>query len=432
MAESFFVFFGNSQVELDYDKMLQVLKYIMKKVIITKMEADVEFKISFEQKRFWILVMIVSISGFSQGMLMPLISVIFEKDGVSSSLNGLNATALYIGTLLISPFIEQPLRKFGYKPIILIGGAVVFFALMLFPLWKHVLFWFILRLLIGIGDHSLHYSTQTWITSSSPENRLGKNIAIYGLSFGIGFAVGPLFVPLTEISEAFPFIISSMLCLAAWSLVFFLKNERPEPIQTKSVVDNIFKRYVVTLKFAWVACLPSLCYGFLESTLNSLFPVYALRNHFEVSMVSFILAAFSIGGILTQIPLGILGDKIGRRKIVLTSLLGGGIIFGLGSIVESYQWMVAICFGLAGMFCGSLFSLGISYMSDMTPRELLPTGNLMCSIFFSVGSLTGPLLGGLYLQYVHHFSFLLLVSIGLLIVFLISWYFGKRPTSQLV
>lgn len=123
MAESFFVLFGNSQVELDYDKMLQVLKYIMKKVIITKMEADVEFKISFEQKRFWILVMIVSISGFSQGMLMPLISVIFEKDGVSSSLNGLNATALYIGTLLISPFIEQPLRKFGYKPIILTGGA---------------------------------------------------------------------------------------------------------------------------------------------------------------------------------------------------------------------------------------------------------------------------------------------------------------------
>ena len=28
-----------------------------------------------EKKRFWILVIIVSISGFSQGMLLPLISV---------------------------------------------------------------------------------------------------------------------------------------------------------------------------------------------------------------------------------------------------------------------------------------------------------------------------------------------------------------------
>ncbi len=385
-----------------------------------------------EQKRFWILVIIVSISGFSQGMLMPLISVIFEQDGVASSLNGLNATGLYVGTLLISPFIEQPLRKFGYKPIILVGGAIVFTSLLLFPLWKNVLFWFILRLLIGIGDHSLHYSTQTWITSTSPQHRLGKNIAIYGLSFGTGFAVGPLLVPLTKISEAFPFILSSLLCLLAWSLVFFLKNEKPEPIQTKSVGENILKRYAVTLKFAWIGCLPALCYGFLESSLNSLFPVYALRNHFEVSMVSIILAAFSIGGIITQIPLGTLGDKIGRRKIVLSSLLGGAIFFGIGSIIESYEILVAASFLFAGMFCGSLFSLGISYMSDLTPRELLPTGNLMCSIFFSFGSLSGPLLGGLYLQYVHNYSFLLLVSIILFVVFAISLIFGRQSNKQIL
>ena len=49
------------------------------------------------QLRFWILVSIVAISGFSQGMLLPLIAVIFEKSGVSPFLNGLNATALYIG-----------------------------------------------------------------------------------------------------------------------------------------------------------------------------------------------------------------------------------------------------------------------------------------------------------------------------------------------
>ncbi len=105
----------------------------------------------YVQRRFWILVAIVSISGFSQGMLLPLISVIFESDGVSSALNGLNATGLYIGTLLISPFVEKPLRKFGYKPIIIIGGAVVLFFISL-PLWQNVMFGY-LRMLIGIGDH---------------------------------------------------------------------------------------------------------------------------------------------------------------------------------------------------------------------------------------------------------------------------------------
>ncbi|GAE43812.1 major facilitator family transporter [Mesobacillus boroniphilus JCM 21738] len=75
--------------------------------------------------RFWILVSIVAISGFSQGMLLPLIAIIFEQDGVSSSMNGFHATGLYLGILIASPLMEAPLRRFGYKPIILIGGFTV-------------------------------------------------------------------------------------------------------------------------------------------------------------------------------------------------------------------------------------------------------------------------------------------------------------------
>lgn len=42
--------------------------------------------------KFAILVSIVAISGFSQGMLLPLIAIIFEQDGYSSSVNGFHAT----------------------------------------------------------------------------------------------------------------------------------------------------------------------------------------------------------------------------------------------------------------------------------------------------------------------------------------------------
>ena len=56
---------------------------------------------------FWIMVGIVAISGLSQGMLLPAIAMIFEQEGVSSSINGIHATALYIGILVISPFLEN-------------------------------------------------------------------------------------------------------------------------------------------------------------------------------------------------------------------------------------------------------------------------------------------------------------------------------------
>lgn len=386
--------------------------------------------VTYAQQRFWILVIIVSISGFSQGMLLPLIAVIFEQDGVATTLNGLNATGLYIGTLLISPFIEQPLRKFGYKPVIMAGGALVFLSLATFLLWKNILFWFFLRLLIGIGDHALHFGTQTWLTASTPQHKLGRSMAIYGLSFSIGFAVGPLFVPLIKISQALPFIVSSVLCLLAWSLVFFVRNEHPEALKGDTKQTGSMMRYRLAFRYAWIAFLPPFVYGFLESSLNAIFPVYALRKDFDVAMVSIVLAAFSIGTIVLQLPLGMLGDKIGRRKVILGGLLGGATIFAACSFVEHIPWGVVVFFALAGMCVGTMFSLGITYMTDLTPKELLPTGNLLCGIFFSLGSLSGPFLGGGYLQLVDSLSFLLLIAVMLAAIFIIILYFGRNLQTK--
>ncbi|EGA89367.1 major facilitator superfamily protein [Planococcus donghaensis MPA1U2] len=366
--------------------------------------------------RFWILVIIVSISGFSQGMLLPLIAIIFEQDGVSSALNGLSATGLYVGTLLIAPFMEPQLRKFGYKPLILVGGGLVILSLFLFTLWKSVLFWFLLRTLIGVGDQALHFSTQTWITSTSPQHRLGRNIAIYGMSFSIGFGAGPLFVPMVEVFEALPFIVSGILCLGAWSLVLLVKNDFPEVTGSAMTARGTIGRFKAALLIAWVAFLPPLGYGFLEASLNAIYPVYALRQSIEVGMVSIMLAAFSAGAIATQLPLGNLSDRIGRKKVLLVALVGGAMVFVASSFYETNAWVTVGFFAVAGMFVGSTFSLGISYMADLMPKELLPTGNLLCGIAFSIGSLAGPTMGGVFIQYAGGLSFLLLIASILVVI----------------
>lgn len=388
-------------------------------------------KESYDKKLFAVLVIIVAISGFSQGMLMPLISVIFERDGVPSSLNGLNATALYIGTLLVSPFMEWPLRKYGYKNVIIAGGFIVFLCLLLFPLWKSVLFWYLLRLLIGIGDHALHFSSQTWVTSISPQHRLGRNIAIYGLSFGMGFAVGPLFVPLVNIFEGLPFIISGVLCMLAWSCVFFIKNEKPERLVTAQD-DATLKRFKKTFIIAWLAFLGPFGYGFLESSLNAIYPVYALRNGLMETSVSIVLATFAAGGLISQLPLGMLSDRIGRRAVFLITLGGGSASFLVAGLLENLYVGLLVFIFIAGLFVGSIFSLGISYMSDLAPKELLPTGNLLCGIFFSLGSLLGPTFGGLYLEFDASFSFLLLIALFLGSLFIISAIVKPRVAKHAV
>ncbi|WP_394582874.1 MFS transporter [Cytobacillus firmus] len=379
-----------------------------------------------ETMRFWILISIVAISGFSQGMLLPLIAIIFENDGISSSLNGLNATGLYIGILLISPFMEYPLRKYGYKPVIILGGLLVVVSLMLFPLWKSFWFWFILRFLIGIGDHALHFGTQTWITSFSPENRRGRNISLYGLFFGVGFAVGPLMAPLVKINETMPFVISSILCLIAWLFLFSLKNDFPEQSIEINSFRETMKRFSKATKYGWVAFLPAMGYGFLEASLNGSFPIYGLRIGLEVSSVSLLLTSFAIGGILFQLPLGIMSDKFGRRQVLMSVLFIGFISFVAASLLEEIVLALTICLFIAGMAVGSTFSLGITYMADLMPKNLLPTGNLLCGVAFSIGSLIGPYFGGLFIELFKTISFFNIISVMLLIIFGAVTFFGNK------
>ncbi|WP_144527908.1 MFS transporter [Peribacillus simplex] len=378
-----------------------------------------------------VLILIVGISGFSQGMLLPIIAIIFENEGISSSLNGFHAASLYIGILLISPFMEAPLRKYGYKPLILFGGITVIVSLALFPVWKSFWFWFVLRFFIGIGDHTLHFATQTWITAISPIAKRGRNLAIYGLFFSLGFMVGPLMTKLLEINQSLPFIITSILSLLAWSTVFLIRNELPEQDDSESTSFlGTLKRFTKVSRIAWVAFLLPFTFGVLEASLNSNFPVFALRSGIDLTAVSIIIPAFSAGTLLTQIPLGMVSDRFGRRKTLLTILISGFAIFTLAGIYSHSVLGLFICFMLGGMMVGSTFSLGISYMADLLPRNLLPAGNLLCSIFFSLGSIGGPFFGGLVIEHIDGGNFFYMISIMLFLVFIsLALFKEKMPAS---
>nr|WP_245191195.1 MFS transporter [Anoxybacillus suryakundensis] len=375
---------------------------------------------TMRQRHFFILVSIVMISGLSQGLLLPLISVIFEQSGVHSSLSGIHATAMYIGVLIVSPFLERPLRRYGFKRFIMIGGAIVIVSLAMFPMSSSLSFWFVLRLLIGIGDHILHFGSQTWITYASPIHRRGRNISLYGLSFGVGFMIGPLLVPLVHMHEALPFIVSSLLSLCGWILLFFLPHTYPQTSEAEKIGAV---RFFHAWKQAWPALLLPFGYGFLEASLHSMFPVYALRHGLNIETVAMILPAFALGGIAFQLPLGTLSDRFSRKTIIVVSLTIGAICFMIAQWLTSPVQLTTTFF-IAGMFVGSLFSLGMAYMTDLLPKSLLPVGNILCGMLYSVGSICGPAIGGVVLQ---HQDQLFFISVSCLLLLLL---FAQRPFTK--
>ncbi|AOM83687.1 MFS transporter [Salisediminibacterium beveridgei] len=377
--------------------------------------------------RYWVLVGMVSIAGFSQGMLLPVLSVMLEGTGISSSANGFNAAALYIGIILISPFIEAPVRKHGYKPVIITGLVIVFISLMLFPVWQTFWFWFILRIIVGIADNLIHFSTQVWISTTSPKEVRGRQLAIYGLAFGLGFGIGPMMTRLLTFSEYLPFIIASAASLVALLFMIRLRNEYPaSDFETASKLGTLI-RYRKVLSMAWFALLPGFAYGYMEASLHGNYPVYAMRMGMDLSFVTlFLLPGFVFGSLITQLPLGMLSDRLGRSKVLMGIMGIGSVLFYSMTFVEESQWLLFTLFAASGMLLGSSFSLGIAYLADLVPANLLPTGNVMTAVLFAVGSMTGPVVGGFLIEVIGEGAVYYSISLMLLTMFTAGIVFHMR------
>ncbi|CAM3195387.1 MFS transporter [Sporolactobacillus spathodeae] len=346
--------------------------------------------------RFTLLLGSVFICGVAEGMLLPLLSSLLEKRGVSVLVNGLGTTALYLGMIIATPFMEKPMEKFGYKPFLFYGLVLIALSILLFPIQINLWFWFILRFTVGIGDSLLHFAAQTWIAIGSPANRRGRNIACYGLSFGLGIAVGPLLVRLLAYGRWVPFIAATVPCLLVALLMLLLKNERPSAVgKDASQSVGWIARYKKVIFLAWSGLVATFSFGFLDASMNNSFPIFALRSGYSVDDISILLPAFVAGGLLTQLPIGMLSDRIGRKILLPLLTFSSACLFILtGLFYDSFSWILGT-FLLSGMLIGSLYSMSMSYVSDLLERPLLPLGNILLSIFYSIGCIFGPLSGSL-------------------------------------
>lgn len=368
--------------------------------------------------RFSILLLIVFISGLIQGALIPLLSTLIERDGTPAWLNGLNATMLYLGVIVSAPLLERFVRKYGFRPTIVLGIVLTALATFFLPLWPTLLAWAVMRFVIGFGDSALHYGSQVWVTSVSEKRSLGRAMAYYGMSFSLGFAVGPLIAPLVDLHFWLPFLVLIFFCLASLVLIFKVENEFPEAEKVKTDSTG---RIRLVLIGAGYTLLPAFTYGFLEASLNANLPIFTVRNDIGLAQTSTLITTFIVASILVQLPLGRLADHFGKKRILQIVLTLGTVLFALANLaVDHYVWLLVL-FALAGAGLGSTYSLGLAYMTEVLPRSLLPTGNMLYSIAFSVGSISGPMIGAFWISLPKDVYFLMYTLIlGILAVSLFT------------
>jgi DHA1 family tetracycline resistance protein-like MFS transporter len=126
-------------------------------------------------------------------------------------------------------------------------------------------------------------------------------------------------------------------------------------------------------------------------------PQIVLRYSNQALMVTMIAVIYAGGQFIAAPLIGKLGDRYGRRPVLLLSVLGqsiGYFIFGFGGSL----WMLFLGRLIGGITAGNLSTAG-AYIADVSRPEERSRNFTIIGTAWSLGLILGPALGGIFGQF---------------------------------
>src|SRR5262245_10274747 len=122
-------------------------------------------------------------------------------------------------------------------------------------------------------------------------------------------------------------------------------------------------------------------------------PLYAERMHASPAVIGLLLAAYSAMQFIFAPVLGKLSDRVGRRPVLLASIVGSSIGFLIMGLAGSL-WLLFVARIIDGITGGNI-STAQAYIADITPPEKRSSGMGLIGAAFGLGFILGPAIGGL-------------------------------------
>lgn len=364
------------------------------------MQASI-YQWSLSQFRLFIVLMVIV--GASQGLVSPLISTLLEEQNVSPSVNGISAAMLYMGMFVSMFFCERMLRKIGFRRTIFTGIGIMVVTMALFPVLKGIIAWSILRFFLGVGDNVMTFAVQLWIAMYVTKDESGKRFSQFGLAYGLGLGLGPLGLLLEPFGMWVPFVVLISLLALIWMICLtHLRGEIKQPEKTENTVGQ--PSYQAVYMVGFLAMWTALIYGFIEVSIANNFAVYGLKIELSKAEVSILITTFIWMSLALQLPLGLLGDKIGRKKLLTIICTIGGIGMLFVPIVGDHFIGLVLLLGFLGGIIGSLFGISLAFVNDLLPDHMVTRGNMLTTLHFTVGSMIGPYIAGILMQKISIYS----------------------------
>lgn len=368
------------------------------------------------QRRRGLVAVLASLlaTGFTFGASIPLLALLLERQGVSTTLIGLNSSMPLLATILMSTATPWIVRRFGVVPTLMAGIAVIVLGFVGLAAFRSLEAWFVLRFLVGVGM-SVHWViSETWLNSAARADNRGLYAGLYTALMGIGFAGGPLLLTLLPLEGWAPFLWI-IGCIALAGLPIWIARDAAPDLSLSAGGGGWS-----ALKLAPTLFTAIFVAGLVDTAMLALLPIYGLRHGIGQDEALVMLSVAVAGAVVLQAPLGWLADRVNRRAL----LLGVGAVGLLGAALlpavlgqPLLLWPLLFLWGgtVAGLYTVALAELGARFEGGA-----LAAANALFVMIYCLGSLSGPSLAGAAMDALGPDGFALVLSVVLALFLVIG------------
>lgn len=330
----------------------------------------------------------VAVFGLSVGEGGPLLSLMLEARGTDATLNGLNAAATFAGVMLGPLLTPRLVRLFGLRRFLLGCFALDMAVFSAAKYFDAIGPWFALRMLMGVVGSSIFTASEAWINLLAGDASRGRVLGLYAAALSAGFGLGPLILTVTGIDGWAPFLANNLITAAAALPLFFVGGA------TRSLGRERGPSPLAMVARAPIILLAVALFGFYETALLTLLPVWGVRTGLGITLAAALLTSVYFGSIAMQLPIGWLSDHMPRATVLrlcgLAGLLGAVLIAALPTAMPVLFVLVFLWGGAAS----GVYPVALGMAGDRFKGGDLVAVNAAMIVAYGTGALLGPALGG--------------------------------------
>jgi len=333
----------------------------------------------------------VSVVGMSWGIGLPLLALNLEVMTGSGLVIGANAFAGAISIIVAAPLAPMILSRFPARPLLI--GALLFtsFGFLFYKLVPSVPMWFVMRFASGFAISILFIASESWINQLAPDHLRSRMLAIYSIALAAGFAIGGLLVAMLGVSGWAPFVTAAGIC-AAGCLPLLASGPQLIPPNPEQATPRVMLSYFTKAPRIMMAAM---AFGAIESAATHFSPVWALRSGILESNALRLVSIGSIGVIALQFPIGWLGDRMDRYRLLTicasVTLLGP---LAMWLLIDHSTLAVYITYFFYVGFGEGMYILALVLVGQKFNKKDITTASAALVLMYGLGSVSSPLVIG--------------------------------------